>query len=73
MKTILGVIHILICISLSGVILLQQKTGGFSGIFGGGQADMGGSQWQRFTGLSKVTVVLTVLFMVTAIVLVLYK
>lgn len=75
MKTILGVIHIFICISLSGVILLQQrKQGGFSGIFGGGtQADMGGSQWQRFTGLSKVTVVLTVLFMVTAIVLVLYK
>ncbi len=75
MKTILGVIHILICFSLSGVILLQQrKQGGFSGIFGGGtQADMGGSQWQRFTGLSKVTVVLTILFMVTAIVLVLYK
>ncbi len=74
-KTILGVIHILLCFSLSGVILLQQrKQGGFSGIFGGGtQADMGGSQWQRFTGLSKVTVVLTVLFMVTAIVLVLYK
>ena len=75
MKTLLGVIHILICISLSGVILLQQrKQGGFSGIFGGGtQADMGGNQWQRFTGLSKITVVLTILFMVTAIVLVLYR
>jgi len=33
---------------------------------------MGGSQWQRFTGLTKITVVLTGLFMVTSIILVLY-
>jgi preprotein translocase subunit SecG len=33
---------------------------------------MGGNQWQRFTGLSKITVVLTGLFMVTSIILVLY-
>ncbi|MBL3539026.1 preprotein translocase subunit SecG [Aminivibrio sp.] len=74
MKTILGIVHILLCISLSGVVLLQQrKQGGFSGIFGGGtQADMGGNQWQRFTGLSKITVVLTGLFMITSIILVLY-
>ncbi|MBP9027842.1 MAG: preprotein translocase subunit SecG [Aminivibrio sp.] len=74
MKTFLGIIHILLCIALSGVVLLQQrKQGGFAGIFGGGtQADMGGSQWQRFTGLTKITVVLTGLFMVTSIILVLY-
>ena len=74
MKTFLGIVHILLCIALSGAILLQQrKQGGFSGIFGGGtQADMGGSQWQRFTGLTKITVVLTGLFMVTSIILVLY-
>ena len=74
MKTFLGIIHILLCIALSGVVLLQQrKQGGFSGIFGGGtQADMGGSQWQRFTGLTKITVVLTGLFMVTSIILVIY-
>jgi len=73
-KTFLGIIHILLCIALSGVVLLQQrKQGGFAGIFGGGtQADMGGSQWQRFTGLTKITVVLTGLFMVTSIILVLY-
>lgn len=60
MKTFLGIVHILLCIALSGVILLQQrKQGGFSGIFGGGtQADMGGSQWQRFTGLTKLTVII---------------
>lgn len=74
MKTFLGIVHILLCLALSGVVLLQQrKQGGFSGIFGGGtQADMGGSQWQRFTGLTKITVVLTGLFMVTSIILVLY-
>jgi len=74
LKTFLGIVHILLCIALSGAILLQQrKQGGFSGIFGGGtQADMGGSQWQRFTGLTKITVVLTGLFMVTSIILVLY-
>lgn len=74
MKTFLGIIHILLCIALSGVVLLQQrKQGGFAGIFGGGtQADMGGSQWQRFTGLTKITVVLTGLFMVTSIILVIY-
>lgn len=73
MKTFLGVIHILLCIALAGVVLLQQrKQGGFSGIFGGGtQADAGGGQWQRFTGLSKITVVLTGIFMVTSIILVL--
>jgi len=73
-KTFLGIIHILLCIALSGVVLLQQrKQGGFAGIFGGGtQADMGGSQWQRFTGLTKITVVLTGLFMVTSIILVIY-
>ena len=73
MKTFLGVVHILLCLALTGVILLQQRTeGGFSGIFGGGtQADMGASQWQRFTGLTKLTVILTAVFMVTSVVLVL--
>lgn len=75
MKTFLGIVHILLCIALSGAVLLQQrKQGGFAGIFGGGtQADAGGNQWQRFTGLSKITVVLTAIFMVTSVVLVLYK
>ncbi len=73
MKIALGLLHIVLCIALSGVVLLQQrKQGGFSGIFGGGtQADMGNNQWQRFTGLTKITVILTSLFMVTSVVLVL--
>lgn len=69
----LGIVHILLCIALSAIVLLQQrKEGGFSGVFGGGtQADMGASQWQRFTGLTKLTVILTTIFMVTSVVLVL--
>ncbi len=73
MKMFLGIVHILLCIALSAIVLLQQrKEGGFSGVFGGGtQADMGASQWQRFTGLTKLTVILTTIFMVTSVVLVL--
>lgn len=68
----IGVVHMVLSIALIGIVLLQQrKEGGFSGIFGGGtQADMGGSQWQRLSGLTKITVVLTSLFMLTSIVLV---
>ena len=69
MKTFLGIVHILLCLALSGVVLLQQrKQGGFSGIFGGGtQAESG--QWQRFTGLTKLTVILATLFMLTSLAL----
>ncbi len=72
MRMFLGIVHILLSIALMGVVLLQQrKEGGFSGIFGGGtQSDMGGSQWQRLSGLTKITVVLTGLFMLTSLVLV---
>lgn len=71
MKVFLSLVHIVFCIALMAVVLLQQrKSGGFSGVFGGGtQADTAGGQWQRFTLLTKVTVVLTVLFMVSAVIL----
>jgi preprotein translocase subunit SecG len=71
MKVFLSIIHILLAVGLMAVVLLQQrKTGGFSGIFGGGtQADTGGS-WQRFSFLTKVTVILTALFMASSLVLV---
>jgi len=73
LKTFLTVIHIVIAISVMVVILLQQrKQGGFTGVFGGGtQADMSGGQWQRFTALTKVTIVLSILFLVTSLILVL--
>jgi len=51
------------------VLLQRRKQGGFSGMFGGGGTQMDSGQWQRFTGLSKLTVVLFVLFMLTSVIL----
>lgn len=75
MKTALSIFHALLCLVLIAVVLMQhRKQGGFGGIFGGGsQADNMNSanQWQRFTVLTKITVVVTTLFMVTSVALVL--
>ena len=74
MKIVLGLIHLVLCVALMGVIMLQhRKSGGFQGIFGGGtQADMGGCQWQRLSSMTKVTVGLMGLFMAMSLVLVLF-
>lgn len=66
MRAILSVIHIVVAVMLIFAVLIQQrKQGGFSGVFGGGtQADTG--QWQRFTGLTKTTIILSVIFMLTS-------
>ncbi len=70
MRVLLSIIHIIVAIVLIAVVLLQQrKQGGFSGVFGGGtQADSG--QWQRFTGATKLTIILASVFMVTSFFLV---
>jgi len=68
-KILLGILHILVCVALIGVIMMQhRKSGGFTGSFGGGgtQADMGGT-WQRMSSLTKVTAGLMVAFMVLSI------
>ncbi len=74
MQMFLKVGHLILSLALVSVVMLQhRKQGGFTGIFGGGtQADMAGgaSQWQRFTFLTKLTVVLAALFMINSIVLV---
>jgi preprotein translocase subunit SecG len=50
----------------------QRKQGGFTGVFGGGtQQDAAGGQWQRFSVLTKATIFLMALFLVTSLVLVL--
>ncbi len=66
MRAILSVIHIVVSVMMIFAVLIQQrKQGGFSGVFGGGtQADSG--QWQRFTSLTKLTIILAVIFMVTS-------
>ena len=75
MKMVLGLIHLVLCVALMGVIMLQhRKTGGFQGLFGGGtQADMAGGQWQRLSAMTKVTVGLMGLFMATSLLLVLFS
>ena len=70
MRTFLFVVHFALCIMIMVVVLLQKrKQGGFGGAFGGAgtQAEFG--QWQRFTGLTKLTIVLFVLMMVTSLIL----
>ena len=50
---------------IAAVLVQQRKQGGFSGVFGGGtQADSG--QWQRFTPLTKITIGLATVFMITS-------
>jgi preprotein translocase subunit SecG len=70
---LISVIHIVLCVVLSAVVLMQhRKQGGFGGAFGGGtQADVG--QWQRFTALTRITVILAAFFMLTSILLILIK
>ena len=66
MRAILALIHIVVSVMMIFAVLIQQrKQGGFSGVFGGGtQADTG--QWQRFTSLTKLTVILAIVFMLTS-------
>jgi preprotein translocase subunit SecG len=72
LKVFLTVVHVIVAIAVMAVILMQQrKQGGFTGVFGGGtQADASGGQWQRFTILTKATIFLMVIFLITSLVLV---
>ena len=66
MKTLLSLIHIVVAVLMIAVVLLQQRRqGGFAGIFGGGTQEDSG-QWQRFTPLTKITIVLALVFMITS-------
>lgn len=72
MIDIILIVHVLIAVSMIGVILLQRSEGGGLGIGGGGGGGgMSGFMTGRGTAtvLNKVTVSLAVSFMVTSIVL----
>ena len=73
MRILLSTLHIIVAVLMMIVVMVQQrKQGGFSGVFGGGtQADAG--QWQRFSGLTKITIVLAAVFMLTSLCLVLMR
>lgn len=60
---ILG-IHVFIVLLLIAVILMQQREGGLSSAFGGGQTVFGGRGAAPF--LTKTTIVLFIIFMVTS-------
>jgi preprotein translocase subunit SecG len=69
---LLLVIHILVAISLVGVILLQKSEGGALGIGGGG---MSGFMTGRSTAnlLTRATAILAALFMTTSVLLVVLR
>jgi preprotein translocase subunit SecG len=69
MNTVLLVIHLLVAISLIGVVLLQRSEGGALGMGGGGGGGMGGFLTGRGTAnlLTRATAVLATAFMVTSL------
>jgi preprotein translocase subunit SecG len=69
MIVILFVIHVLIALSLVGVVLLQKSEGGALGMGGGG---MSGFMTGRSTGnlLTRTTIILAAAFFVTSVTLV---
>ena len=69
MGTILIVIHVMVAVSMIGVILLQRSEGGGLGIGGGGGGGMGGLMSGRGTHnlLTRSTAILAVCFMLTSI------
>jgi len=69
-KTFLSVIQIFLSIVLMALVMLQPRKQGRGGIFGGvTMADPTANQWSRFTGLSKLTVIICALFMINSLVL----
>lgn len=74
MRTLISVAQLLVCVVLIASVILQpRKQGRFGGIFGGAtQADVSTQrQWQRFSTMSKITVVCVVLYFVLVMSLVL--
>ncbi|MEX0923817.1 MAG: preprotein translocase subunit SecG [Rhodovibrionaceae bacterium] len=74
MTTVLLVIHLLIALTMIGVVLLQRSEGGALGIGGGGGGaggGMGGLMTGRGTAnlLSRTTAILAVCFMSTSLIL----
>ncbi|MEX0696432.1 MAG: preprotein translocase subunit SecG [Dongiaceae bacterium] len=69
MQTVILVIHLMLAVSLVGVVLLQRSEGGGLGIGGGG--GMGGLMSGRGSAnlLTRVTAVLAALFMATSLTL----
>ena len=74
-STVITVIHVILCIVLIAVVLLQSgKTAGLSGSIGGGAETFFGKNKARTLDgmLEKATAVVAILFVATSIVLALF-
>ncbi len=68
MENLLLVVHILTCIALIGVVLLQRSEGGALGIGGGGGGGLMSGRGAA-SSLSRVTMILAAVFFVTSLTL----
>jgi len=59
-KMILAILQIIVSIVLTALILIQERSAGLSGIFGGG--DGGGGFYQARRGMEKAAFVSTIIF-----------
>ncbi|HEV2678523.1 MAG TPA: preprotein translocase subunit SecG [Aliidongia sp.] len=71
MMIVVLVVHVLLAISLIGVVLIQKSEGGGLGLGGGGGGGMSGFMTGRSTAnlLTRTTAILAGCFMVTSVVL----
>ncbi len=70
MITLLTIFHVIVCIFLILVVLLQQgKSADWSGAFGGGSSQVAFGQRGTATVLSKATTAAAVIFMITSLAL----
>ena len=66
MLIFLSIVHVIVAISLIVVIMMQKRNeGGFTGSFGG--AFESSNAWKRMDGLSKLTAVLTAVFLILSL------
>lgn len=74
MYTIILIFHVIACISLILIVLLQAgKGGGISGLFGGGGSDQLFNASSGMAFIKKVTVVMAVVFVLTSLSLTMFS
>ena len=70
MYIVILVVHIIVCLSLILIVLLQAGKGsGIAGLFGGGGSDQLFSAPSGMAFIKKITVIMAVMFMVTSLTL----